>query len=122
MVLLQDNSPRLQWPLGLVEEVFPGRDGVIRTVQVRAKSDSFVRSVEKLHMLELQRTETVANDNFSVNAEVFAKSRAKDSKNSKDSQTKDSGTQNVPVTNVPVTQPVVTRSGRNIKPVERFGL
>ena len=88
LVLLQDNSPRLQWPLGLVEEVFPGNDGIIRTVQVRAKADSFVRSVEKLHMLELQRTETVANDDFSVNAEFLTKSRAKDSEKSKNSETK----------------------------------
>ena len=34
VVLIRDERcKRLQWPMGIVQEVFPGRDGVIRVVR-----------------------------------------------------------------------------------------
>ena len=126
LVLLQENSPRLQWPVGVVEEVFPGKDGVVRTVQVRTKSGVFVRPVDKLHMLELYRTETVSNDDFSPvaqNAEFLSKSLAKDS----NAPSKSDGGDIIPDsdnddTSVSIKDVPVTRSGRKVKPVDRFGL
>jgi len=39
LVLLIDvNSPRGLWALGTLEEVFPGDDGLVRTVRIRIKS------------------------------------------------------------------------------------
>ena len=36
MVLIRDERcKRLQWPMGIVQEVFPGRDGVIRAVRIK---------------------------------------------------------------------------------------
>ena len=30
-----DHRPRLQWPLGIITQVFPGKDGLIRTLEVK---------------------------------------------------------------------------------------
>lgn len=32
VLIREDNVPRLKWPIGLVAEVFPARNGLIRTV------------------------------------------------------------------------------------------
>ena len=34
-------------------QVFPGRDGVVRTVEVKTVSGKFIRSVPRIHDLEL---------------------------------------------------------------------
>lgn len=54
MVLIQDERPnRLQWPLGIVQKLYPGRDGLVRTVEVKTSKGVLVRPVQKIHMLEL---------------------------------------------------------------------
>ena len=52
VLILHENSPRNQWPLGLVIEVFPGADDLVRTVRVKTQAGSFVRPVHKLCLLE----------------------------------------------------------------------
>ena len=53
LVLLQDNlSPRGMWPLGIVEEVFPGTDGLVRSVKVRTNAKIVVRPITKVILLE----------------------------------------------------------------------
>lgn len=63
LVLLEDDrSPRLHWPLGIVEQVFPSAaDGVIRTVEVRTKSGKYVRSLPRVHALEMVDDGRVGN-------------------------------------------------------------
>ena len=46
-----DHRPRLQWPLGIITQVFPGKDGLIRTVEVKTSSGKLVRSVQRVHDL-----------------------------------------------------------------------
>ena len=48
-----DHRPRLQWPLGIITQVFPGKDGLIRTVEVKTSSGKLVRSVQRVHDLEI---------------------------------------------------------------------
>ena len=48
-----DHQPRLQWPLGIITQVFPGKDGLIRTVEVKTSSGKLVRSVQRVHDLEI---------------------------------------------------------------------
>lgn len=48
VILLTDNCPPLHWPLGVVEEVFPGSDGVTRIVRVRTATGSYLRPVVRL--------------------------------------------------------------------------
>ena len=53
VLVREDNLPRLQWPLGVVEEVYPGKDGLIRSVRVRLPRGSFLKPIQRLHCLEV---------------------------------------------------------------------
>ncbi|KAJ8948839.1 hypothetical protein NQ318_013491 [Aromia moschata] len=48
IVLLElPNSPPLRWPLGIIIETFPGKDGQVRVVSVKTKSGTYKRPVVK---------------------------------------------------------------------------
>ena len=53
-VLVEDSkTTRNNWPLGSVTAVFPGEDGLVRTVQVKtsASRDPLMQSVAKIVLL-----------------------------------------------------------------------
>ena len=52
VLVLQENTPRYQWPLGVVREVHPGPDGLVRSVKVQMKSGLYTRPIHKLCLLE----------------------------------------------------------------------
>ena len=53
MVLLAgENLPRSQWPLARVVKVFPGDDGLVRSVEVRHKNTTKIRPINKLALVE----------------------------------------------------------------------
>ncbi|XP_045778202.1 uncharacterized protein LOC123876110 [Maniola jurtina] len=54
VIIRDDNSPPLSWPLGIIQEVYPGKDGVVRTARVRTRTGSYVRPVVRLCPLPLQ--------------------------------------------------------------------
>ena len=43
----------MSWPLAIVEETFPGLDGVVRSVNVRTSKGVLCRPVQRLHELEI---------------------------------------------------------------------
>ena len=54
VVLVQDEAcNRLQWPLGVVVTVFPGKDGFIRSAEIRTAKGLLKRPVQKLYDLEV---------------------------------------------------------------------
>ena len=54
VVLIRDEGyPRLQWPIGLVQKVFPGVDQHTRAVELKTKKGILVRPIQKLHCLEV---------------------------------------------------------------------
>ncbi|GFS19766.1 Pao retrotransposon peptidase superfamily [Elysia marginata] len=54
MVLIRDEGdPRLQWPLAIVTKLYPGRDGLIRAVDLRTAKYKISRPIQKLHKLEM---------------------------------------------------------------------
>ncbi|CAH2083722.1 unnamed protein product [Euphydryas editha] len=54
LVLVVDpNAPRNVWPRGIVEEVFTGKDGSVRVVQVRTQLGSLKRSVARVAKIPL---------------------------------------------------------------------
>lgn len=48
-----DTTP-LSWPIGRIQEVYPGPDGIVRVVNVRTNGGTFVRPVNKLYILPQQ--------------------------------------------------------------------
>ncbi|XP_055947057.1 uncharacterized protein LOC129980699 [Argiope bruennichi] len=54
------NQKRLNWPLGKITEIFPGKDGLVRLVKVKTKKGEFLRPVQRLYALEVQ-TPSVEN-------------------------------------------------------------
>ncbi|GBM57011.1 hypothetical protein AVEN_146039-1 [Araneus ventricosus] len=54
VVLIGDDSnKRLNWPLAIIMEVLPGRDGKVHTVKVKTQSRITTRSVQRIYLLEL---------------------------------------------------------------------
>ncbi|KAJ8979701.1 hypothetical protein NQ317_000986 [Molorchus minor] len=96
-----DNRKRLDWPLGVIEEVFPGKDGKSRLVKLRTSRGTLLRPIQRLYPLEI--------------------SIESDSCNLKDKIKKGDFTSNIQrgVVNKPIIQEdVQTRSGRKVrKPV-----
>ena len=50
----EDNTPRQSWRLGRIEELFPGRDGLVRSCAVRTSSGTVLRRpIQLLYPLEI---------------------------------------------------------------------
>ena len=49
----EQGLPKLQWPLAIVTKVFPGKDGIIRSVQLKTSKGLLCRSIQLLHDLEI---------------------------------------------------------------------
>ena len=54
LVLVQgETRHRLSWPIGVVKQVFPGRDGVVRAAEIKTSKGLLTRSIQRLHVLEI---------------------------------------------------------------------
>ena len=53
VLLVDPGNPRGHWPLGQIQEVFPGPDGKVRVVRVRTGGKDYVRPITKLCPLEI---------------------------------------------------------------------
>lgn len=53
VVVVDSGNPRGHWPLGQIQEVFPGHDGKLRVVRVRTGGKDYVQPITKLCPLEL---------------------------------------------------------------------
>lgn len=54
VILMKENAPPLFWPLGIIEEVYPGTDGVVRVASIKTKSGTYKRPVVRLCPLPSQ--------------------------------------------------------------------
>ena len=55
LVLMRgDTVRRSLWPLGRIENTYPGRDDIVRVVTVRTKTGVYRRPVVKMYSLEEQ--------------------------------------------------------------------
>lgn len=54
VLLKSDNSACLDWPLGVIERTYPGKDNIVRTVDVRTKTGVFKRPLVKVFQLPSQ--------------------------------------------------------------------
>ena len=129
VVIVQDvNQPRLKWPLDIVTQVFPGRDGVVRTVEVRmAKGGKLVRSVPRIHDLEIVNDNLSDRDNIEANLGPSDQSNVNVSPSEQSNQSDDtnvgpSGQSNVSDNGLCTEKPYVTRHGRVVKRVKKFSI
>ena len=52
-MIMDEDVKRQLWRMGVVVELYPGRDGVVRAVSVRTTRGVFKRAVQKLCSLEI---------------------------------------------------------------------
>ncbi|XP_074645839.1 uncharacterized protein LOC141902097 [Tubulanus polymorphus] len=52
VLITDDSKKKMEWPMGRIVEVHPGRDGLVRSVTLRTKSGLIRRSVQRLRLLE----------------------------------------------------------------------
>ena len=74
-----DTKNRGKWPLAVVQQTYPGRDGHIRAVQLRTSKGVLERPVQHLYPLELQCEPTVpaeAEQQLNSDAPIFRPRRA----------------------------------------------
>ena len=53
VLMVDPGNPQGHWPLGRIQEVFPGPDGKVRVVRVRTGGKDYVRPITRLCPLEL---------------------------------------------------------------------
>ena len=53
VVQIHDDSPRIQWRLGVIEQLNKGADGFVRSVQLRTSTGKTNRPITKLYPLEI---------------------------------------------------------------------
>ncbi|XP_051167644.1 uncharacterized protein LOC127285590 [Leptopilina boulardi] len=53
VVLKEDNLPPLSWRLGRISAIFPGQDGIIRTVNVQGSTGVYKRSLKSVYPLPI---------------------------------------------------------------------
>ncbi|XP_063911968.1 uncharacterized protein LOC135128820 [Zophobas morio] len=53
VLLVDEQTPPLTWPLGRVQEVHPGRDGLVRVATVKTNKGVYKRAISKLSILPI---------------------------------------------------------------------
>ena len=54
IVLVENEGPKLYWPLAVVESVKEGKDGIARSVTVKIKGKTVVRPIQRLRKMEIE--------------------------------------------------------------------
>nr|XP_012215486.1 PREDICTED: uncharacterized protein LOC105667930 [Linepithema humile] len=56
VVLREDKTPPLYWPLGRVTALYPGQDGIVRVVEIKTTTGSYKRAVKNVARLPMNET------------------------------------------------------------------
>ena len=57
VVVVHDDTPRLQWKLAVVEELIEGKDGLVHAAHMRTATCKTTRPIVKLYPLEVSSNE-----------------------------------------------------------------
>ncbi|UYV83291.1 hypothetical protein LAZ67_23000423 [Cordylochernes scorpioides] len=107
VVLMEvDNKKRTEWPIGVIEKTYPGKDGIVRVAMIKTKRGNFLRPVQRLFILE--SSENHSKEDFGKGRDLKKEKINLDtpSISQRSIRGKDS--------------PVITRSGRIVKPPDRY--
>lgn len=114
-----DCTKRIEWPLGRVVELFPGKDGIVRVVRLITAKGQLVRPVQRLYYLEVDSD--VGPDELRKVYNKKIKSKTVHLNLTGEMPKRTSDKVDLSATGVPIV-PYVTRGGRTVKRVERFQL
>ena len=53
VIIKTDNKNRGTWPLAIVSAIYPGRDGIIRAVELKTTHGTIERPVQHLYPIEI---------------------------------------------------------------------
>jgi hypothetical protein len=53
VLIREDHIPRLSWPMGVIVQLFPGKDGLVRSVNLKTASGVITKSIQRLHDIEI---------------------------------------------------------------------
>ena len=113
VLINEDNVPRLGWVLGRVIELFPSKDGKVRSVKLKTSKGEFVRAVQKLHKLEFLDSST---EDLVANQPQPSSNVPVPCDNICDSGIEETGE----VAESGEVVPKISKYGRKIKPVDRL--
>ena len=72
VILKREEKNRGKWPLGIVEELYPGKDEVVRAVKLRSGRNFLERPVQHVYPLELSCDSDVHAQGGELNADAPA--------------------------------------------------
>ena len=52
VIVVDDDTPRSVWPVARVVDTFAGKDGLVRSVQIKSRNSTLVRPINKVCLLE----------------------------------------------------------------------
>ena len=70
VILKSEDKNRGKWPLGILQELYPGRDGVVRAVKLRSGKNFLERAVQHLYPLELSSDSVARAPSRALNADA----------------------------------------------------
>ena len=53
VLIKSEDRNRNKWPMGIVERLFEGKDGIVRAVPLKSGRDRLERAIQHLYLLEL---------------------------------------------------------------------
>ena len=62
VLISEDKVSRGKWPMGRIDKLLPGKDGLIRTVILKTRRALLRRPVQRLHRLEARSTQIVSGE------------------------------------------------------------
>lgn len=117
MLIGNDCTKRMEWPLGRVVEVFPGKNGIVRVVRLLTAKGRLVRPVQKLYYLEVDSD--VDPKELREIRDKKVKPKSVYPNQGSDNSKQASNNVDLSVSDVP-TVPYVTKSGRTVKRIARL--
>ena len=72
VLIKSEDRNRGSWRMGIVKDLMPGRDGVVRVVKLRASKNYLERAVQHLYPLELSCNRTVEATQATLDAQAPA--------------------------------------------------
>jgi hypothetical protein len=124
VLIREDNTPRMKWPRGVITRVLPSRDGVVRTVELKTVKGKLIRPLQRLHDLEVNSCEHSGSTDVPLSTDQNQKyvGGVTDIVDQNRDSVLDTSEDNAVTPMDEHIVPVVTRSGRVVKPTQRFDL